>query len=181
LFKKTLIATALLGTSVILHAQAKPTATRAASLQVGAGFSNANTDYVPNRVNGTTIYADLDFYHHLGIEGEFRFLKDGNTNIYEKTYEIGPRYSRTYHKRFSPYVKALYGRGVFNYTYRKQTTANLAYNLFAFGGGLDYKVLSHLNVRGEYEYQRWLGFSEPLSTPKGLTPSIITIGAAYHF
>jgi opacity protein-like surface antigen len=143
---------------------------------VGAGFSSANTDYLPKRVNGTTIYADWDFYHHFGLEGEFRYIKDGKTNIYEKTYEIGPRYSRTYHERFSPYAKALYGRGVFNFTYRNQTIANLAYNMVGFGGGLDYKALRFLNVRAEYEYQRWFGFP-----PNGLAPSVITIGAAYRF
>ena len=176
MFKQILIAATVFGTSSALHAQARPTAIKQSSIQVGAGFSNANTDYLPNRVNGTTIYFDWDFYHHLGVEGEFRYIKDGKTNVYEKTYEIGPRYSRTYYGRFSPYVKALYGRGVFNFTYLGKTTANLPYNLLAAGGGLDYKLLSHVNVRGEYEYQRWFDFP-----PNGLTPSVITIGAAYHF
>lgn len=173
--KNIFFVAALLSTPAFLFAQASPTGIRRASLQVGAGFSNANTDYVPNRVNGTTIYADYDFFHHLGLEGEFRYLKDGRSNIYEKTYEVGPRYSRTY-GRFSPYVKGLYGRGVFNFTYRGERTANLAYNLVAFGGGVDYRLLRHVNVRGEYEYQRWFGF--PLH---GLTPSAVTIGAAYRF
>lgn len=159
-----------------MHAQATPTAERSASLQVGAAWSSVNTDYLPKRVSGTTIYFDWDFYRHLGLEGEFRFAKDGGTNIYEKTYEFGPRYSRTYHQRFSPYAKALYGRGVFNFTYRDETTANLAYNMFAFGGGLDYKVLPFLNLRGDYEYQRWLSFP-----PHGLSPSAVTVGAAYRF
>jgi opacity protein-like surface antigen len=176
LLREILIAVAVFGTSSILHAQASPTATRRSSLQVGAGFSIADTDYLPKRINGTTIYADWDFYHHLGVEGEFRYIKDGKTNIYEKTYEIGPRYSRTYHGRFSPYVKGLYGRGVFNFTYLGETTANLAYNMLGAGGGLDYKVLPFLNIRGEYEYQHWFGFP-----PNGLTPSVITIGAAYRF
>jgi opacity protein-like surface antigen len=175
LLKKILFATALLSTSAFIYAQASPTGIRKASLQVGAGFSNANTDYVRNRVNGTTIYADYDFFHHLGLEGEFRYLKDGQTNIYEKTYEVGPRYSRSYGP-FSPYVKGLYGRGVFNFTYHGKRAANLAYNLVAFGGGLDYRLLRHVSVRGEYEYQRWFGFP-----PHGLTPSAVTIGAAYHF
>jgi hypothetical protein len=159
----------------MVYAQASPAGIRKASLQVGAGFSNADTDYVPNRVNGITIYADLDFLHHLGLEGEFRYLKDGGTNIYEKTYEVGPRYSRSY-GRFSPYGKAMYGRGVFNFTYRDRRTANLAYNMIAFGGGLDYRLLQHVNLRGDYEYQHWFGF--PLH---GLTPSAITLGAAYRF
>ena len=173
--RKIVLAATLLSTPAFIHAQATPTGVRKASLQVGAGFSNANTDYLPNRVNGTTIYADFDFFHHLGLEGEFRYIKDGKTNIYEKSYEIGPRYSRTY-GRFSPYVKGLYGRGVFNFTYRGERTANLAYNMLAVGGGLDYRLLRHVNLRGEYEYQHWFGF--PLH---GLTPSAITIGAAYRF
>jgi opacity protein-like surface antigen len=160
----------------MLHAQATPTAIRSSSLQAGGGWSNANTDYLPKRVNGTTFYVDWDFYHHLGVEGEFRYLKDGGTNIYEKTYEVGPRYSRTFHQRWSPYVKGLYGRGVFNFTYNGKVTANLPYNLFALGGGLDYTVLPFLNVRGEYEYQHWFGFP-----PNGLTPAAVTLGVAYRF
>ncbi len=160
----------------MLAAQATPTATRKASLQVGGGYSNASTDYTATRAGGFNAFFDYDFFHHLGIEGEFRYVKDGETNVYQKTYEVGPRYSRTYHGRFSPYVKGMYGRGVFNFTYQKQTTANIAYNLLALGGGLDYTVQRHLNLRGEYEYQHWFGF-----LPSGLTPSAITIGAAYRF
>lgn len=173
--RKIFLAAALLSTPAFTYAQATPTASRKSTLQVGAGFSNANTDYLPKRVNGITIFADYDFFHHLGLEGEFRYVKNGETNIYEKTYEVGPRYLRNY-GRFSPYGKALYGRGVFNYTYRGERTANLAYNLVAFGGGLDYRMLSHVNLRGEYEYQHWFGF--PVH---GLTPSAITIGGAYRF
>jgi len=160
----------------LLHAQASPTAVRSSALQAGVGYSNADTDYVPRRANGFTAYFDYDFYRHIGVEGEFRYVKDGQSNIYEKTYEVGPRYSRTYHGRFSPYAKGLYGRGVFNFAYRGETTANLAYNMLGFGGGLDYKVLPYLNLRGDYEFQRWFGFP-----PNGLTPSVFTVGAAYRF
>jgi len=174
--KRIFIAISLLGTPAMLLAQASPTASRVGDLQIGGGFSNANTDYVPNRVNGGTAYVDFDFYRHFGIEGEFRFLKDGTTNIYEKTYEIGGRYSRVYKNRYVPYAKIMYGRGVFNFAANGETTANLAYNMFAGGAGLDYRLLPYLNIRGEFEYQNWLGFP-----PNGLTPSVITIGAAYHF
>ncbi|MDE1177718.1 MAG: outer membrane beta-barrel protein [Edaphobacter sp.] len=166
----------LLGAPAALLAQAAPTATKHADLQVGAGFSSVGTDYyVPNRVGGTTLYFDYDFYHHFGIEGEFRFAKDSDTGIYEKTYEVGGRYSRTYFQRFAPYGKVLYGRGVFNFATEGVTTANLAYNIVSFGGGLDYKLFPFLNLRGDYEYQNWFGF------PQGLHPNVITIGAAYHF
>lgn len=180
----------MLSTSTVLFAQAKATATRPLSLQIGAGFSNADSGYryISNRINGATLYVDLDLSPHLGVEGEFHYLKDGHTGAYEKTYEIGPRYSLTYN-RFSPYVKAMYGRGVFNFTPDSSPpdyiiVANIAYNLFAVGGGVDYHLLPHVNLRGEYEYQHWLGFPDfpsYIDVPKGLNPSILTIGAAYHF
>jgi len=175
-FKRILIAMGLVATPAMLLGQAKPTASRAGDLQIGGGFSNANTDYVPNRVNGPTIYVDFDFYKHFGVEGEFRFLKDSPTNIYEKTYEVGGRYSRTFHNRYAPYAKLLYGRGVFNFATYGTTTANLAYTMFAGGAGLDYHVLPYLNVRGDFEYQHWMSFP-----PNGLSPTVITIGAAYRF
>lgn len=174
--KNAIIAMVVLGTSVAALAQARPTATRAGDLQIGGGFSNANTDYLPNRVNGGTGYFTFDFYHRLGIEGSFRFIKDGPTNIYEKTYQIGPRYSWILRDKYVPYVKGLYGRGVFNFAQNGQTTANIAYNMFTAGGGLDYRVLPYLSVRGDFEYQRWLSFP-----PNGLTPTVFTVGAAYHF
>jgi len=172
---KILVVIVFVGGASMLHAQASPTASRAADFKVGVGFTNANTDYLPNRVNGGTAYFDFDFSSHLGLEGEFRFVKDGETNIYEKSYEIGGRYFRTYGK-FVPYGKVMYGRGVFNFVNAGVTTANLAYNMVAVGGGVDYKALRQVYVRGDFEYQRWFGFP-----PSGLTPTLLTVGVAYHF
>ncbi len=129
---RILVFIALVGGTSMLHAQASPTASRAGDLKIGGGWSNANTDYVPNRVNGGTAYVDFDFREHLGIEGEFHFVKDSTTNIYEKSYLIGGRYFRTY-KKFVPYGKVMYGRGVFNFAQDRVTTANLAYNMFVGG------------------------------------------------
>ncbi len=167
----------LLATASMLYAQATPTATRRADFQIGVGFTNASSDYVPNRINGGAAYFDFDFTRHLGIEGVFHFVKDGNgSDVYEKTYEIGGRYHLTY-GRFMPYGKVMYGRGVFNYpAYPGYPHANLAYNLVAGGAGLDYRLMKHLNARADFEYQRWFGFPQ-----NGLTPNLLTIGAAYHF
>jgi hypothetical protein len=175
-FTRILIFLGLLGGASMLHAQASPTASRRGDLQIGVGYTNANTDYVPNRVNGGTAYFTYDFKPHFGVEGDFRFVKDNPTNYYEKSYEIGGRYFRTYKDKWVPYGRVMYGRGVFNFTSQGVTVANLAYNLAAIGAGLDYKVLPYLNVRGDYQYQRWFGFP-----PNGLTPSMITVGVAYHF
>jgi Outer membrane protein beta-barrel domain len=172
---RILIFIALVSGTSMLHAQASPTATRLGDLKIGGGYSNANTDYVPERVSGGTAYVDFDFRPHIGIEGEFHYVKHNPSNIYEKSYQVGGRYFRTYHK-FVPYGKLMYGRGVFNFADFGVTTANLAYNMLVGGVGVDYKALPWLYVRGDFEYQRWFGFP-----PNGLTPTIVTIGAAYHF
>jgi hypothetical protein len=161
----------LMAVAPLLHAQSVPTATRNGDLQVGAGFAIASSDYAPEKFKGMAAYVDYDILYHFGIEGEFRFVT-GPTDLYEKTYEIGGRYHRNY-GRFSPYAKIMIGRGVFNF---QNGVANLAYNMGAIGGGVDYKIKPYITIRGDYEYQRWSGFP-----PNGLTPSTITIGAAYHF
>ncbi len=160
-----------LGTPILL-AQSLPTAKRRADLQIGGGFVIDNSDYSVT-IKGFAFYTTLDLTSHLG--GEF-VIHQANSytgdSFYERTYEIGPRYHREF-GRFSPYVKAMYGRGVFNYP---NNVANLAYNMFAAGGGMDVKVKPWLNVRGDFEYQDWLSFP-----PRGLSPTVITIGVAYHF
>lgn len=177
MFIKVLVLIGLACAASTIFAQARPTASRTAELQIGGGFTTAHSDYLPNRINGGAGYFDFDFMHNLGVEGVFHFVQDGNgSEVYEKTYEVGARYHRTY-GRLSPYAKLMYGRGVFNFpAYPGYPHANLAYNLFAGGVGLDYSILRHLNARADFEYQRWLGFP-----PNGLTPSLLTLGAAYHF
>jgi hypothetical protein len=171
---KTLIVLTLAGGAWIANAQARPTASRLADGQVGVSFVNGNSDYARSRFDGFGIYADLDFHHGIGAEFEFHQIGDGDsyTHIYERTYELGGRYSRHY-GRFQPYGKALVGRGVFNYP---QNSANLAYNLYAFGAGSDFRIIRLVNIRAEYEFQNWYDFK-----PSGLTPSMFSLGVAYHF
>lgn len=165
----------LLSGASLLHAQASPTASRVADLKIGGGYVNADTNYLSNRVGGGMGYFNYDFKPHLGVEGEFHFIKDSPSNTYQKTYEIGGRYYRTYGK-WVPYGKVLYGRGVFNFASSGVTYANLAYNLMAAGVGVDYKLHHHVYLRGDFEYQNWFGFPQ-----SNLQPTLITIGAAYHF
>jgi opacity protein-like surface antigen len=168
--------------STRLHGQAEATASRAGDLQIGTMFNLANSDYRPDHFKGYGFYSTYDFTFHLGIEGEFHQINDPDPvdGVYERTYEVGPRYVLHY-GRFSPYAKVMYGRGVFNYPPvfgdpKAGPIANLAYNIFAVGGGVDYHVLTGINLRAEYEYQQWLSFP-----PNGLTPRIFSIGAAYRF
>jgi opacity protein-like surface antigen len=166
-----------------LHAQATPTAETPGVLQIGAMFNIAAPDYRPQKFYGYGFYTTFDFKYHIGFEGEFHQINDTDSaeGIYERTYEIGPRYV-LHHDRFDPYAKIMYGRGVFNYplmldeTGHVTQTANIAYNIGAIGAGLDYHVVPAMNVRVDYEYQDWFSFP-----PNGLTPMILSVGVAYHF
>ncbi len=156
-----------------LYGQSKPTAIRQADLQVGAGFSTATSDYDPQRFFGAAFYTTLDLKPHLG--GEFNIHQVNSRSgdlVYERTYEWGFRYHRTY-GHFLPYARVMYGRGVFNFPTGE---ANLAYNMFVLGAGTDFQAAKRINIRVDYEYQSWRSFP-----PQGLTPQLLTIGAAYHF
>jgi hypothetical protein len=159
-----------------VQGQATPTASKLFDFQVGGGFVLDDGDYGTKLYRGGGVYSTLDFRPHFGAEIDFRQANYPTDSMYERTYEIGVRYHRTYGP-LSPYAKVLYGRGVFNFVYGNNVVvANLAFNEIAFGGGADFAVLPWLNVRGDYEYQMWHSFP-----PNGLTPQAITIGVAYHF
>jgi hypothetical protein len=162
----------LLGGASILYGQAIPTASRSGDAQIGVGFSNAWPDYFRQTFPGFAAYADFDFRPHFGVEAEFHqvFSTSGDRS-FERTYEIGGRYLRTYGP-LVPYVKAMIGRGQFNYPFSQ---TELGYNMFAGGVGTDVKLGPYLRVRGEYEFQKWSSFPNG-----GFTPQIVTIGVAYH-
>jgi hypothetical protein len=95
--------------STRLHGQAEATASRAGDLQIGTMFNLANSDYRPAYFKGFGFYSTYDFRYHVGIEGEFHQANDQNTTegIYERTYEIGPRFVLHY-GRFAPYTRVMY-------------------------------------------------------------------------
>jgi hypothetical protein len=162
-----------LGSASLLYGQATPTASRAADLQIGIGYSLARPDYPPPTFQGVTAYADLDLRRSLGLEAEFHQVNNtGSYQSFQRTYEIGARYHRTWGPLL-PYVKAMVGRGQLEYPFAE---AIGAYNMFAGGVGADVTVAPWLRIRGEYELQRWSSFPNG-----GLTPQIFTLGVAYHF
>jgi hypothetical protein len=154
--------------------QALPTATRAGDLQVGVGYSSANSDYIPARVQGFALYSSFDFLNHFGVEVDFHQLNQSGGDLYERTYEAGGRYIRHW-GRATPYIKGLFGRGVLNYP---NNYANLAYNMAVGGGGMDIGVHKRFNIRLDAEYQTWFSGA---GIPNGLTPLVLTGGVAYHF
>lgn len=156
-------------------AQSAPTATRLGDLQLGGGLVLAKSDYnfTPITLLGEAFYTTFDRRNHWGGEFDFRHSQSTlDSTVHETTYEIGPRIFIA-RGPFIPYAKVLYGRGVYNFP---DSVANVAYNMYTFGGGFDIRVRRSLNVRADYEYQTWMGF--PIAD---LHPSVVTIGVAYHF
>lgn len=161
-------------TPVAASAQ-RETASRIGDLQIGGGlvFAQSNYNFNPIKLIGGSLYTTFDKRNHWGGEFDFRHsIANSDSTIYERTYEIGPRIF-VHRGPLIPYAKVMYGRGVYNFS---NSIANVAYNIYTVGGGADYQITRSLNLRGDYEYQTWMGF--PI---QNLHPSVITVGVAYHF
>jgi opacity protein-like surface antigen len=157
------------------RAQSMPTASRSGDIQFGGGFALGSSTYNFNKLSltGGSAYATFDKRYHWGFEAAFHQVRPStDPTISERTYELGPRFYLT-RGRLAPYGKVLVGRGVYNFS---GSIANIAYNLYTVGGGADFALTPTINLRADYEYQNWLSF--PLAT---LHPSLVTIGAAFHF
>jgi hypothetical protein len=144
-------------------------------LQLGGGLvlGSSTYNFQSTNLTGVSFYTTFDARWHWGGEASFKQNKSSlDSTVYERTYEFGPRVYVT-RGRLKPYAKLLYGRGVYNFP---NSIANIAYNMYIYGGGADFQLLRSMNVRGDYEYQNWMGF--PLAN---LHPSVVTIGVAYHF
>ncbi len=186
MFRRVAVLFGVLGGALMLHGQATPTASRPGDALLGAGYTRGASDYGLN-ITGYNFYGDFDFTRHIGVEAEFHnATARAPSPIYERTYEIGARYFRNY-GIFVPYGKVLVGRGVFNYPSciigsPSTPCANLAYNMYALGFGTDVKVRRWLYVRADFEYQSWPGFKGTITgDANGLSPSLFSVGAAYHF
>lgn len=158
-------------------AQAVPAATRAVSAQAGAGVSIASPDYGTRYIKGISLFGDLHFGEHLGVEGDVHLVSYITpTDIGQDTYLIGPRYTYRY-RRLSPYGKVLFGLGQFQYQYDNIPHYHENYFAYAFGGGLDINLSRHYVLRAvDFEDQHWPGYRQ-----NGLTPYVTTFGVAYAF
>jgi hypothetical protein len=178
-----------------LYGQASATASKVFDIQIGGSFVGAYSPVnhplplpytqqtLPSKYLGYGIYSTIDFLPHIGLMLNFNQVYAKSPQIeYERTYEIGGRYYIR-HGRFQPYLKGMYGRGVYNFPpYPNDPTgpasANIAYNLLGLGGGVDIRLMTYLNLRGDYEWQKW--FAGQVLT-NGITPQLFTVGVAYHF
>jgi Outer membrane protein beta-barrel domain len=160
------------------RAQALPTALAKGNLQVGGGLGYAFPDYGQKNIKGISAFVDLDLFMHFGVEGDIHYIALVTpTDLAENTFEIGPRY--VYRKgRFAPYAKFLIGRGDLVIQETQDNPGKYSGNYFmgSIGGGLDIQATRHIVIRAiDLEYQRWPNLGN------GLSPTVITIGAAYRF
>ncbi|MDE1175826.1 MAG: outer membrane beta-barrel protein [Edaphobacter sp.] len=172
-----------------MYGQAEYTAIQKLDLQAGGSFSIGRSNYLPwdtqgnpaplsdltRKVNllGGGAYLAADFRPHIGVEFNFHHLNGSGNGGKQTTYEVGGRYILTRRYRFIPYGRVSYGRGVYDYP---SGSATLSFNLMGIGGGLDYHLSRSINLRADYEWQKWINV--PLRTPN---PQALTIGVAYHF
>jgi hypothetical protein len=122
--------------------------------------------------------------HGLGLEAEARYVTVGQVSptaggiFHQGTAGGGPTYTLRGFGRIRPYAKFIisfagqnfYVGGAKNYRHDTQMA-------YAPGGGVDYRVFSHLWARADYEYQIW---PNPFSNPNWiLDPQGFTVGAAW--
>jgi opacity protein-like surface antigen len=166
----------LLSFAAIGHTQALPTATGHGGLQVGGGWTYGMPDYGQKNIQGVTAYADFDFLTHVGVEAEYHYISlITPTDLGENSFLVGPRFVLP-RGRYSLYAKGLIGIGDINIQEVEDNPQGGAgtYLAYGVGGGIDYRVWKRVVARADFEYQHW-------SYATGLTPTAVTIGAAYRF
>ena len=174
--RKLIVCCSLLFILLLLAASASAQAVYAAGhrarLQFGGGGLALRNDYSAHAAEGVAIWGDYDFSRNLGVEGAVHFGGiRAPDRIGERSYAFGPRvvFRRG---RMSVFGTLVAGQGtISNQRYNTAST----YNLFGYGGGLEYLIAEHLNLRlGDVEVQRWHSFP-----PHGLAPLSFVVGVSY--
>jgi hypothetical protein len=177
-YRRILLFLGLFTITCAASGQATPTADRLLSLQLGAEVSLATPDYGTKDIEGISIYGDLDYGAHWGLDGEIRDLNlNTPEDIGESSYLLSVRYKLNYGK-LHPHVRAGAGLGYFNYDKGDYpANSSVRIGVYAFGAGLDYYYSRKIHFRViDFEYQDWKGYGKD-----GLTPYVFSIGAAYNF
>jgi hypothetical protein len=155
-----------------LRGQAMYTASRGSQIQAGAGLLYLQPDYVDKSIKGVSFWGDYDFKRFLGAEASVHIGSIITPDdIAENSYMVGPR--AMYHRRkLTVYGKLLFGRGTIT---NQDNNLSSSYNIYAFGGGVEYRVSRKINIRAvDIELQKWPNFE-----PNTLSPIAYTFGASY--
>ena len=191
---KHVLATLFLTAALPLFSQVVPSATRGGggigALVVGAGFSDYDVDWGHGRMEGGALWIDWSpnmgpsFLHGLGIEAEARDISLGRSstqpsNFRQDTGGGGVIYHWHHYRNFHPYGKFLISLGSFDFRNGVPNAPNYNHdtrNVYAPGGGLEYRIIRNIWVRADYEYQYWPHLFKPNNV---VNPQGFTVGASY--
>lgn len=183
MYLKALLAVAVLSAGFSSFAQVVPETKRTGiPLTVGVGYSNYATDW-HGRLEGPSLWLDWNLDHGpallrgLGVEAEARDLNYGRStpNLRMDTVSGGAIYRWRHFDRFNPYAKFLVGYGSIDFI---STVPNYKHDtriVLGPGGGVEYRALGNLWVRGNYDYQFWPSFFNY----HALNPNGLTVGVSY--
>ena len=174
-----------LSVSGAAYGQAEVTASQAMELSAFGAGTVTWTGLEQSRNAAFTAGVDLAFRPFFGvrpaleIRGTYPF-NQGEV-VGEKSGLVGARFSKTYH-RFNPYVDVLYGRGELTYvggfivgTFRYDRTTT---NVFAGGGGIDFSLTPHFDIKADAQIERW---STPVTSSGTLYSTPVSLGVVYRF
>jgi opacity protein-like surface antigen len=180
------------------YSQVVPAATGGSSLTagrgiaVGGGGSYWDVDWGRSRMEGATLWVDWTPVHlpsilgGLSFEAEARDVRfhpgDKPSNYREVTGGGGAIYTLHPFRNFHVYGKGLlsFGRIYFGSCLTDCSTHPYLHDtqiVYAYGGGLEYRVFRHVWARAEYEYQFWPN----LTGNTFLDPQGFTAGVLYDF
>ena len=172
----------------LVQAQAIPAAIRPLNFSVFGGATGDYTGLAGGRNVGITAGADMGSrpYHlfYFSVEARGTYPVDQGSIDGQENFLFGGRVQR-YYNRFRPYADFLYGRAKINYVnggYPNPGGTLLfissVSNVFAFGGGLDYVLTPHFDLKVDAQFEH---LSTPVTTSGAIYSKPITVGVVYHF
>ena len=204
MYSKFVLAALFLVAAMPIYSQSKPAAIESVwRANVGGGVSDFHTDfYGPGEMQGITAWVDLfpnrgpKLTQGFGLEMEGHdisfggpqppaALSSGMTVTREDTFGGGPMYEWRHFKRFIPYGKFLWEQGSIDFNVGVPNYKHDNRSLYEGGAGFNYRLVHHIAIRGEFDYQFWqrLFQNHAVTTPTGivLEPRGATLGATYEF
>jgi hypothetical protein len=198
LFPPKSLAVLLVFSAYPMFAQVAPAGiAKTLPLNVGVGFSNYDTGFSGDRLNGATLQMDYEpgiFSRHLyglGVMAQGRDLDMGQPSdqpfLREDVGSGGAIYRWNRYFLIRPYGEFLMGFGNADY----KTPSGIHYHqtrtVTTAGGGAEFDAYHRLWVRADYEYEWWPNFFVTYASLQGkdpapaLHPQGLTLGFSYHF
>jgi hypothetical protein len=177
-YRRILLVLSLFAISGAAYGQALPTADRTFQFQLGLAVSLGSPDYGDQNIEGVSLFGDLDYGAHWGLDGEIHDLTINTPqDIGESSALLNIRYKLNYGK-VHPHVRV--GAGIAYLDFDKgfyPANSSERHGIYDIGMGLDYYATRKMHIRViDFEYQDWKNYP-----PNGLNPYILSIGAAYNF